>query len=124
MYTGANFLNSVKWFFIPQNFLMFACKLACRSSIISGCEVFLMQGKETTSSQSKEIAGNLELLERIVIVRFADIILNDSISYQATALTTSNFTELGKVVGSISREDLNRECYSSTLLASSFECTC
>ena len=110
-YVGANPLYSVGWIFIESNNLLtFVCELACRTSIISGCEISLLQGTETTSMQSEQPFGTLERQSsRHSIVIFPGISLNNSISYHAIALTDSGgVTEFGEqVVGSVSREDLN-----------------
>ena len=109
-YVGANPLYSVDWFFIESNnYLTFVCELACRTSIITGCEVSLLQGTEITSIQSEQPVGTLERQSsRDSTVIFTGISLNNSFSYRAIAVTDGGVTEFGEqLVGSVSRESLN-----------------
>ena len=109
MYVGANPLYSVDWF-LSYTILAFICKLACRTSIISGCEVSLVQGTEIMSMQSEQPVGSLEKQSsRNSLVIFNNISLNNSFSYRAIALLTDGgVREFGEeLVGSVSTEDLN-----------------
>ena len=109
MYIGANPLYNVNWVF-GDTFLAFICKLACRTSIISGCKVSLLQGTETTSVQSEQPVGTLEKLSGrdSSVVFINDISLNNSFSYRAIALTDDGATEFGEeLVGNVSIEVLN-----------------
>ena len=89
--------------FFIDNVLTVVCKLACRTSIIRGCEVSLLQGTETTSMQSDRVDGTSEeILGHEATVLFPDISINQSVSYRATALTDGSVTEFGaELVGSV-----------------------
>ena len=90
LFLGANPLYSVESVFIGD-VLTFNCKLACRTSIIKGCEVSLLKETEITS-KSKQIVGALERISgRDSTVLFLEISLNKSVSYRATALTDTEF---------------------------------
>ena len=63
------------------------------------------------SMQSEQLVGSLENLSgRDSTVLFQSISINESVSYRATALTDDSITEFGEeLVGSVSRENLNRK---------------
>ena len=115
---GANPLYSVEWLIINQTILTFICKLACRTSIISGCKVSLLQGTRTMSMQSEQPIGTLEKQSgRDSIVTFTGISSNNSFSYRAIALTDGGITEFGEeLVGNVSR-DLNCKFLDLTIIA-------
>ena len=104
LFLGANPLYSVEWYFVGT-VLIFNCKLACRTSIIKGCEVSLLKETETISMQSEPLDRASERISgREYTVVFLGISLNKSVNYRAIALTNSNITEFGEeFAGSVSR---------------------
>ena len=83
-----------------------ACELACRTEIIKGCNVSLLQESETISMQSNDLDGTLEEISgRVSVVVFDDISPNKSTSYQASALTDGSIADFGEeLLGSVSRQ--------------------
>ena len=116
LYVGANPLYSVQSVILSQRHVAIVCTLACRTSIIRGCNVTLSQGQRTVSQQSENIMGTSnEISGNNVSIIFAelepDISLNNPISYSARAIaqTSNSISEFGEQVDGVVSMDFNCE---------------
>jgi len=87
------------WSYSESNILTFTCVMACRTSTIRGCAVFLYRNvsHSTLASQSVQLSGNLEEVEsRNSTIQFANVSLDSPITYIAVTLPTDVQPILGE----------------------------
>ena len=116
MFLGANPLYNAQPFFLTQSHLAVVCTLACRTSIISSCEVSLSQGNGTISMQSANITGiSNEISGNDINIIFSEVNMSDLslIAYSARAIAqnSSNMFVFGQQIDGIFSRGLNREFF-------------
>jgi len=108
--SGANPLYDVMWSYSGSNILTFTCVMACRTSTIRGCAVFLYRNisYSTLASQSVQLSGNLEEVKsRSSTIQFGNISLDNPITYIAVTLPTDFRPVLGEhLEGTISLDNI------------------
>ena len=123
-YVGANPLYSVQLFLLTQNYLVFVCTLACRTSIIRTCKVTLTQEQRTVSKESDNIMGTSnESLGHNINVVFAELDLELNISYNspiiysasAIAQTSDDIFEFGQQIDGIASISGDLNCEYATM---------
>ena len=106
---GANPLYGVMWSHSESNILTFTCVMACRTSTIRGCAVFLFHNvsHSTHASQSDQLSGNLEEVEsRNSTIQFVNVSLSNPITYIAVTIPTDVSPVLGEhLEGTISLDN-------------------
>ncbi|XP_065908636.1 uncharacterized protein [Dysidea avara] len=105
----ANPLYGVMWSHSESNILTFTCVMACRTSTIRGCAVFLFHNvsHSTHASQSDQLSGNLEEVEsRNSTIQFVNVSLSNPITYIAVTIPTDVSPVLGEhLEGTISLDN-------------------
>ena len=121
MFLGANPVYDVKGFFLTPTYLAIICTLACRTSIIRGCNVTLSQEHGAITRQSENIMGTSDAISGHDITTIfydlntSNILLNNPIGYsvRAIAQNNSNVFEFGEKIDDVISRDSYCEFSSS-----------